>query len=319
MCVRPGGPARPQWAGNPHHHQEGKNVDVDKARSGRGTGQRVRGVHRKPGRVVSAAPAPVRSYGRLVGKTAVITGAGAGMGRAGALLFAREGADLALCDIDAQALAETVRLVGPETNVTVYATDVDLVDVSAIEEFVVEAINRFEVIDAIYNNAGVTLVRPIEETSLEDWERLHAINVRAAAFLVKYALPALRRSPAASIINVASGAAVQAAIDGNTVYCSSKGAVLALTRAQARDLAADRIRANCILPGPIETALVRHHLDSLPPDEAERKRAGFVSRTMFKRFGQPEEVASVAVFLATGESSYINGAAIPVDNGWAAM
>jgi 3-oxoacyl-[acyl-carrier protein] reductase len=261
----------------------------------------------------------VSSYHRLAAKTVVITGAGAGMGRAGALLFAREGANVALCDIDGEALAETERLVRAETGVEVYAEQCDLTDVEAIAGFGAAILTRFAVVDVVYNNAGKTVVKSIEDTTVEDWDLLHSINVRAAAFLVKAVLPGLRRSAAGSVINVASGAAVEASVPGNTAYCSSKGAVLALTRAQARDLAEDNVRVNCILPGPVETDMVRHHLDSLPPEEAVRKRAEYAGLTMLKRFAQPEQVASVAVYLATPEAAFINAAAIPVDDGMTAM
>jgi NAD(P)-dependent dehydrogenase (short-subunit alcohol dehydrogenase family) len=261
----------------------------------------------------------VTAMTRFQGMTVVITGAGAGMGRAAALRFAHEGADLALCDIDKPALDETVRLVASQSASAVLACRTDISVIEDLENFARQAIEKFEVLDVIYNNAGVVLKQSIEETAVEDWDRLHAINVRAAAFLVKFALPALRLSKNPSVINVSSGAAVQAAIEGNTAYCSSKGAILALTRAQARDLAADGIRVNCVLPGAIETDLVTNHLASMPDDEAAVERSGFVSRTLFKRFGRPDEVAAVAAFLASADASYINAASLHVDNGWTAI
>jgi NAD(P)-dependent dehydrogenase (short-subunit alcohol dehydrogenase family) len=241
------------------------------------------------------------------------------MGRAGALLFAHEGANVAICDIDGETLKQTEALVRAETEVDVYAEQLDLTDVTALARFGATIVERFSVVDVVYNNAGKTVVKSIEDTTVEDWDQLHSINVRAAAFLVKAVLPGLRRSTAGSVINVASGAAVEASIPGNTAYCSSKGAVLALTRAQARDLAQHNVRVNCILPGPVQTDLVRHHLESLGADEAARKRTQYAGRTMFKRFAQPEQVAAVAVYLATPEAAYINAAAIPVDDGMTAM
>jgi NAD(P)-dependent dehydrogenase (short-subunit alcohol dehydrogenase family) len=267
----------------------------------------------------AATLSPVSSYGRLCAKTVVITGAGAGMGRAGAMLFAREGANVAICDIDGEALMETERLVRAATGVEVYAEQFDLTDVGAIARFGAAALARFTVVDIVYNNAGKTVVKSIEETTVEDWDQLHSINVRAAAFLVKALLPGLRRSAAGAVINVASGAAVEASVPGNTAYCSSKGAVLALTRAQARDLAADNVRVNCILPGPVETDMVRHHFDSLPAEEAAQRREEYAGMTMLKRFAHPDQVAAVAVYLATPEAAFINAAAIPVDDGMTAM
>jgi NAD(P)-dependent dehydrogenase (short-subunit alcohol dehydrogenase family) len=161
----------------------------------------------------------------------------------------------------------------------VYAKSADLIDIRAIEGFANEAIDRFQTIDVVYNNAGITLVESIEQTSLDDWERLHAVNVCAAASMVKYLLPGLRQSQAGSIINVASGAAVQAAVEGNTVYCSSKGAILALTRVQGHDLAGDRISVN--LSFPVRSR--RTWSATMSPDCSQRRPAARLRSTSLGR------------------------------------
>jgi NAD(P)-dependent dehydrogenase (short-subunit alcohol dehydrogenase family) len=258
--------------------------------------------------------------GRLLGKTVVIAGAGGGQGRAGAVLFAREGAQLSLCDVNESELSVTVDLVKAEVpDAAVLAQGVDVSRVGQIESFIGATIKRFEVIDVIYNNAGVNYLGSIEATTEADWNRVQDINLKAGFFLVKYALPALKKSPSASIINVSSGAGLLAPADGNSLYCASKGGLISLTRAQARDLAPFNIRVNCLLPGPIETPMVRGFFDAMPADEREFAREAVVSRSLFKRFGQPAEVASVAVFLATDEASYMTAAIIPVDAGWIAV
>jgi NAD(P)-dependent dehydrogenase (short-subunit alcohol dehydrogenase family) len=254
----------------------------------------------------------------LEGKTVVITGAASGQGRAGAILFAREGANLALCDIDDAGLDETAKLVAAEASVEILTQRRDIAVTSEVAEFVAAVVERFGVIDVIYNNAGVMLRRSIEDTTEEDWDRVHDINVKGPFFLVKYALPALRKSSSGAVINVSSISGLLPPREGNTVYCSSKGAVMALTRAQARDLAPYGIRVNCLVPGPIDTPMPAGAFEKLPEDQRPAARAAAVSRNIIKRFGTAEEVAAVAVFLAGPAASYMTGAMIPVDGGWTA-
>jgi NAD(P)-dependent dehydrogenase (short-subunit alcohol dehydrogenase family) len=256
--------------------------------------------------------------GALEGKTVVITGAASGQGRAGAVLFAREGANLALCDIDEAGLEETAKLAAGEARVEVLTKRCDVAVISDVEEFVAAVTGRFDVIDVIYNNAGVMLRRSIEETTEEEWDRVHDINVKGPFFLVKQALPALRKSSSGVVINVSSISGLLPPREGNTAYCSSKGAVMALTRAQARDLAPHGIRVNCLVPGPIDTPMPAGAFEMLPEDKRAAARAAAVSRNMIKRFGTAEEVAAVAVFLASPAASYMTGAMIPVDGGWTA-
>ena len=257
---------------------------------------------------------------RFTGKTVLIAGAGGGQGRAGAVLFAREGARLALCDVDDAALAETVAVVVAETpGAEVLSRRVDMRSTAQIREFIEFTTERFPVIDVIYNNAGINHLGPIEDATEEQFDRVHDINLKASFFLVKYALPALRKSDGASVVNVSSGAGLLAPADGNALYCSSKGGLISLSRAQARDLAPDGIRVNCLLPGPIETPMVRGFFAAMPASERDAGQAAVVSRSMFKRFGQPEEVAAFAVFLSSPEAAYMTAGVIPVDAGWTAV
>jgi 2-keto-3-deoxy-L-fuconate dehydrogenase len=244
--------------------------------------------------------------GALKGKIVVITGAASGQGRAGAILFAREGANLALCDIDDAGLTETAKLAAAEAPVEVLA------------KFVAAVTGRFGAIDVIYNNAGVMLRRSIEDTTEQDWDRVHDINVKGPFFLVKHALPVLVKSPSGVVINVSSISGLLPPREGNTAYCSSKGAVMAVTRAMARDLAPHGIRVNCLVPGPIDTPMPAGAFEKLPEEQRPAARAAAVSRNMIKRFGTAEEVAAVAVFLASPAASYVTGAMIPVDGGWTA-
>jgi NAD(P)-dependent dehydrogenase (short-subunit alcohol dehydrogenase family) len=257
---------------------------------------------------------------RFTGKTVVIAGAAGGQGRAGAVLFAREGARLALGDVDEAGLAETAAAVAAERpDAEVLTRRVDLRSVAEIRAFIEATTARFPVIDVIYNNAGINHLGAIADATEEQFDRVHDINLKAAFFLVKFALPALKRAAGASVVNVSSGAGLLAPADGNSLYCSSKGGLISLSRAQARDLAPYGIRVNCLLPGPIETPMVRGFFAAMPDGEREAGRATVLSRSMFKRFGQPAEVAAFAVFLCSPEAAYMTAATVPVDAGWTAV
>jgi NAD(P)-dependent dehydrogenase (short-subunit alcohol dehydrogenase family) len=256
--------------------------------------------------------------GRLAGNTVVITGAASGQGRAGAVLFAREGANLALCDIDSAGLDETARLVKAERSVDVMVQECDVASVRDVQTFARSALERFDVVDVVYNNAGAMLRQSIEDTTEAEWDRITAVNVKGPFFLVKYLLRGLMKSGHGSIVNVSSISGLLPPREGNTAYAASKGALMALTRAQARDLAPHGIRANCILPGPIDTPMPAVAFEKIPEDQREAAREAAVSRSIIKRFGTPEEVAAVAVFLSSPEASYMTGAMIPVDGGWTA-
>lgn len=255
---------------------------------------------------------------RFHGRVVVITGAASGQGRAGALLFAREGATLALCDRNVEDLKVTADLVVSQYGVTVLAEQCDLARVASIEEFACKVLSHFPVVDVVYNNAGIMARQSIEDTRPSDWDDMQAINVRAPFFVVKYLLPGLKAAEGASVINVSSISGVAPPREGNTAYATSKGALIALTRAQARDLAPFGIRVNCLLPGAIDTPMPADAFAAMPAERQQEARELAVSRAMIKRWGTSEEVAAVAVFLASAEASYMTGASIPVDGGWTA-
>lgn len=255
---------------------------------------------------------------RLDGKTVVITGAASGQGRVGAELFAKAGANLVLCDIDEVGLAETAEIVSAKSEVRIFTSACDVADPADVARFAAETLARFDVIDVVYNNAGVMLRASIEETSEAMWDRITDINVKGPFFMVKELLPGLIKANGASVINVSSISGLLPPREGNTAYAASKGAVMALTRAQARDLVQHNIRVNCLVPGPIDTPMPAGAFEKLPEDQRPTARAAAVERNIIQRFGTSEEVVNVAVFLAGSEASYMTGAMIPVDGGWTA-
>lgn len=251
----------------------------------------------------------------VVDKTVLITGAGGGLGRAAAELFARAGARVALTDCNAGTLAETVasvRALGAEA----VSRSGDIADSATSRELVTAAVDRFGGLDGVCNIAGVLSTGTIENSTVVEFDRAMHINCLAQLLVIQNALPALRRSQGASIVNVASVGAL-AALPLMTIYCASKAAVLGLTRAVAAELA-PAIRCNAICPGGIDTPMSRDLLAGFEPQQREAMIAKLTGRQLLKRFAAPEEVAATLVFLISDEASFLTGAVVPVDGGMSA-
>lgn len=262
-------------------------------------------------------PPPPRLTGlsrSVAGRVAIITGAGSGMGRATAYLFADEGAMVAICDRDQEAIDETLAAIrqvhGDER---VLATTCDVAEPAQQAALVETTVDRFGAIDIIVNNAGVAGPSPLDAHLLDDdqferaWRTTFDVNVGAYAVLVRAALPHLRDSDAARIVNIASTEAI-VATPGLSAYSASKAAVAGLTRSMAVELGREGITANCICPGPIETGMTAGIPDDAKATYARR-------RVPLRRYGQPEEVAQITLSLCLPAAGFLNGATIPVDGG----
>jgi NAD(P)-dependent dehydrogenase (short-subunit alcohol dehydrogenase family) len=245
---------------------------------------------------------------RLGGKVAIVTGGGSGIGRAIALAFVREGAKVAVCGRDRKKLDAVAEQAGPDCLALV--SDVSVA--KQVELAVRMTFQHFGRLTTVVNNAGVLLPGTAESLSDDDWEHTFNVNVRGPWLLARAALPHLRAAGGGSIINIGSVLS-QLGARNRVAYAGSKGAVLAMTRAMALDHAAEKIRVNCICPGIVETEMVAAFAMD---EEARRQR---VAMHPVGRFGQPEDVAGMAVFLASDESSWITGAAFPVDGGYSAV
>jgi len=248
---------------------------------------------------------------RLTDKVSIITGAGSGMGRVAALRFAAEGSSVVVADKDAAAAEETVRLVRAAGGKAAPAT-VD-VSVEADAKAMVElAIRQFGRLDVLYNNAGIMpeADHSVVDTPVEAWDQVMAVNVRGVYLACKYAIPRMVERHSGSIINVSSFVAILGCSVPQDAYTASKGAVLALTRSLAVHFAPKGIRTNAILPGPVETPLL---MDWLLKDEAAKKLR--LARNPTGRFGKADEVAALAVYLASDESAWTNGASMVIDGG----
>jgi NAD(P)-dependent dehydrogenase (short-subunit alcohol dehydrogenase family) len=248
---------------------------------------------------------------RLEDKVSIITGAGGGMGRVAALRFAAEGSRVVVADIQKAAAEETtslIRAAGGEA--TPIAADVSVeADAKAMVDLAIATYGR---IDVLYNNAGIMpeADHSVVDTSVEAWDHVMAVNVRGVFLACKYAIPHMVERHAGSIINVSSFVAILGCSVPQDAYTASKGAVLALTRSLAVQFAPKGIRTNAILPGPVETPLL---MDWLLNDEAAKKLR--LARNPTGRFGKSEEVAALAVYLASDESAWTNGASLVIDGG----
>ena len=249
--------------------------------------------------------------GRLEGKAAIVTGAASGIGRASARLFAREGARVLAVDREASALDGTVASIREEGG-TALAHLADAGDEAAVKAYVAHAIEAFGALDAIYANAGISggLV-PLFEQSVEHWMEVLRVNLIGPFLAIKYAAPAMTARGRGSIVLTASVAGLRANAGGNP-YSASKAGVISLAQTSANSLIGTGVRVNAICPGLIETGMTRPIFDMA----RERGTAGKIGQlNPLRRAGIPEEIAAMALFLASDDSSYVNGQAFPVDGG----
>jgi NAD(P)-dependent dehydrogenase (short-subunit alcohol dehydrogenase family) len=250
---------------------------------------------------------------RLQGRTAIITGGGSGIGQASAMLFAQEGAFVALVDRDEAALKETLAMLPSANEASMHLGDVG--DGDFAQNVVSDVIARRGELDVLMTSAGFSCGGTVVTTAPEDWDAVFRTNVGGTWLWARAAIPQMQKQGNGSIITLASQLAI-AGGKGNSAYIAAKGAIISLTRTMAVDFATDGIRVNAIAPGAIDTPLLRRsfarHADPEPIRDASRNRHAM------KRFGLAEEVAQTALHLASDASSFTTGTVMPVDGGWLA-
>jgi len=247
--------------------------------------------------------------GRLDGKVAVITGAGGGMGREASLLFTEEGAKVCVADVQLAAAEETVAAC---TDGTAFSFQVDVASEEQVAELMRATADRFGGIDVLYNNAGISPDddASVLDTSVQAWERVQDVNTKGVFLCCKHGIPYLRERGGGSVINVASFVAILGAATSQISYSASKGAVLSMSRELAVQFAREGIRVNALCPGPVETPLLLNIFGD-DPAALERRRIHWPTG----RLAKPREIVNGALFLASDESSYVNGATFLVDGG----
>jgi meso-butanediol dehydrogenase / (S,S)-butanediol dehydrogenase / diacetyl reductase len=248
---------------------------------------------------------------RLKGKTAIITGGGTGIGRAIALAYAREGAKVAVLGRRRDQLEEVVKEAS-QGGGTGKATVCDVTRSQQIQEAVREVESAFGPVNVLVNNAGALSVSTVESISEEDWDRVLETNLTGPFLMCRAVLPSMRRGGGGAIVNIGSVLGLVGMKD-RAAYCASKGGLTLLTKAMALDHAQHNIRVNCICPAIVETPLVKGLFSDA--ENGQKLREARISTLPLGRFGQPQDVAELAVFLASDESSWLTGTAIPLDGG----
>ena len=248
---------------------------------------------------------------RLDSKVAVVTGAASGMGRAIALLFAREGARVAVVDCDRDKGEETTSLIAEAGGEAIFL-HADISQEGDVQTALAAAAEEFGRLDILVNDAGIVLMAGATDTSVEDWDRVQAVNLRGVFLCCKHAIPQMQRQGGGAIVSIASiGSLV--AVPAHAAYNAAKAGVVGLSRQMAVDYGPDNIRVNCICPTATDTPLIRR---AGANDQALRALA---QMHPLRRITQPQDIAHAALFLASDEAHCITGVALPVDAGWTAQ
>jgi NAD(P)-dependent dehydrogenase (short-subunit alcohol dehydrogenase family) len=260
---------------------------------------------------MTSAMMPTANTGLLKNKVALVTGGASGIGRATALLFAREGASVVVIDVKATAGREVEGQISSTGGQALFL-EADVSLDRDCQRVVQQVRQQFGAIQVVFNNAGIIRRASVLELSQEDWDRVMTVNVKSVYLVSRHVIPLMVESGGGSIINTASGWGLAGGAKA-AVYCASKGAVVLLTKAMAIDHGPQNIRVNCICPGDTDTSMLRNEAQQVgEPDEPFLTEA---ARRPLGRVGKPEEIANAALFLASDASSFVTGSALVIDGG----
>lgn len=248
----------------------------------------------------------------LDGKAAIVTGAGSGIGRAIATLFAEEGARVAVVDVSESDGKETVELLRKRGGDAIFIQG-DISNSAIVKRIVETTVKKYERVDILCNNAGVESMGSILEITEENWDKVMSVNLKGVFLCSKHSVPKMVENGGGVIINIASVLGLIGS-KGEAAYCASKGGIISLTRAMALDFAPHNIRVNCICPGSVLTPTFKRVMTSLGDYEAAFQRN--LDKIPLKRIAEPEEIAYAALYLASEKASYITGSVLVIDGGW---
>ena len=248
---------------------------------------------------------------KLQDKTAIITGAAAGIGAASAALFAKEGARVVAVDIDRDLLSQVSGQI-ERTGGECLAVTADVSRREDVENVVRSATQQFGSIDILFNNAGIVPIGKLETLSEEEWDRAMAINVKSMYLFCHAVIPKMKAQGGGVILNTASATALRAVVD-RACYTATKAAVVGLTKSMALDYVRDNIRVNCLCPGTVETPSLARRLAQLS-DPAEGRK-NFIARQPMGRFGTADEIAQAALYLVSPAAEFVTGVAFAIDGG----
>jgi meso-butanediol dehydrogenase / (S,S)-butanediol dehydrogenase / diacetyl reductase len=248
---------------------------------------------------------------RLKQKVAIVTGGASGIGKTTAELFAEEGAKVVVADWNREAGEQTASTLS-KTGYNVLYCFADVSKSQDVELLIQTTVNHYGKLDVVVNNAAIQILARLVDTAEEAWDRIQSVNLKGVFLGCKFAIPAMIEGGGGSIVNIASVLGFVGDPD-LAAYCAAKGGVIALTKTAALTYGPQGVRVNCICPGDVETPLVKAYFDKSP--EPEKFRQEISSKYALRRIATPREIAEVAVFLASDESSFITGSSVVVDGG----
>lgn len=253
---------------------------------------------------------------RFEGKSVIITGAGSGLGRAAALVIAKEKGKVALIDLNAAGLQETeqeIRAIAPEAEI--FSLTANVASEDEVQNYVAETVKRFGSIDGFFNNAGIEGKQNLtEDFGSDEFGKVISVNLNGVFFGLKHVLKVMKEQGSGAIVNTASVGGIRG-VGNQSGYAASKHGVVGLTRNSAIEYGQYGVQINAIAPGAIMTPMVEGSLKQIDPENWEEVGQAFVEPNPMKRFGKPEEVGQLVAFLLSGDAGFINAAVIPIDGG----